>query len=178
MTQVIDEVKTFLASSQETLTLPPMDPHTRKGVHELAHKLNVKSKSIGGGDQRRPVLYRTKKTSYNEQEFEQIIVRIRRIFGRQPPSKADSRKNRQNQKGPKGGKGSRPVARAGGAFDYHEGEVIGAAAPELGTENRGRAMMEKMGWSTGTPLGASDNQGILHPVSQTMKKSRAGLGQE
>ncbi|TFB06777.1 Protein SQS1 [Trichoderma ghanense] len=177
MSQVIDEVKTFLAGSQETLTLPPMDPHTRKGVHELSHKLNVKSKSIGGGEQRRPVLYKTKKTSYNEQEFEQIIVRIRRIFGRQPPNKP-----RQGQKGPKGSKGSkgsRPVARSGGGgLNYYDGEVIGASAPELGTENRGRAMMEKMGWSTGTPLGASDNQGILHPVSQTMKRTRAGLGQE
>ncbi|KAL7814723.1 hypothetical protein V8C26DRAFT_402959 [Trichoderma gracile] len=183
MSQVIDEVKAFLAGSQETLSLPPMDPHTRKGVHELSHKLGIKSKSIGGGDQRRPVLYRTKNTSYyNEQEFEQVAVKIKRRFGRQPPFKADSRKNRQGQKGPKGPKGSKgpkPGGRpGGGAFDYHEGEVIGASAPELGTENRGRAMMEKMGWSTGTPLGASDNQGILHPVSQTMKKSRAGLGQE
>ncbi|KAH0493321.1 hypothetical protein TgHK011_008231 [Trichoderma gracile] len=183
MSQVIDEVKAFLAGSQETLSLPPMDPHTRKGVHELSHKLGIKSKSIGGGDQRRPVLYRTKNTSYyNEQEFEQVAVKIKRRFGRQPPFKADSRKNRQGQKGakgPKGSKGPKPGGRpGGGAFDYHEGEVIGASAPELGTENRGRAMMEKMGWSTGTPLGASDNQGILHPVSQTMKKSRAGLGQE
>lgn len=181
MSQVIDEVKAFLAGSQETLSLPPMDPHTRKGVHELSYKLNIKSKSIRGGDQRRPVLYRTKKTSYDAQEFGQIAVRIQRRFGRQPPFKADSRKNRQGQKGPKGLKGSRPGARAGGGgggFDYHDGEVIGASAPELGTENRGRAMMEKMGWSTGTPLGASDNQGILHPVSQTMKRTRAGLGQE
>lgn len=200
MSQVIEEVKAFLAGSQETyvypaphqndtlvhpnsplssLSLPPMDPHTRKGVHELSHKLGIKSKSIGGGDQRRPVLYRTKKTSYNEREFEQVIVMIKRRFGRQPSFKADSRKNRQGQKGPKGPKGSKPLGRSGGgAFSYHEGEVIGASAPELGTENRGRAMMEKMGWSTGTPLGASDNQGILHPVSQTMKKSRAGLGQE
>ncbi|OTA03404.1 hypothetical protein A9Z42_0038760 [Trichoderma parareesei] len=200
MSQVVEEVKAFLAGSQETyvyptpikmttlvhpnspfpsLSLPPMDPHTRKGVHELSHKLGIKSKSIGGGDQRRPVLYRTKKTSYNEREFEQVIVMIKRRFGRQPSFKADSRKNRQGQKGPKGPKGSKPLGRSGGgAFSYHEGEVIGASAPELGTENRGRAMMEKMGWSTGTPLGASDNQGILHPVSQTMKKSRAGLGQE
>ncbi|KAL6851994.1 hypothetical protein J3F83DRAFT_757463 [Trichoderma novae-zelandiae] len=178
MSQVIDEVRSFLAGSQETLSLPPMDPHTRKGVHELAHKFNIKSKSIGAGEQRRPVLYRTKKTRYNEQEFEQVIVRIKRIFGRQPSSKADGRNNRRNQKGPTGPKGPKQAARAGGAFDYHDGEVIGASAPELGTENRGRAMMEKMGWSTGTPLGTSDNQGILHPVSQTMKRTRAGLGQE
>lgn len=62
------------------------------------------------------------------------------------------------------------------AIDYLEGEIVGAAAPELGIGNRGRAMLEKMGWSCGTALGAEDNKGILQPVSLTMKRSKAGLG--
>ena len=62
------------------------------------------------------------------------------------------------------------------AVSYREGEVVGGEAPELGSGNRGRAMLEKMGWSSGTALGAMDNKGILQPVSQTMKKSKAGLG--
>jgi hypothetical protein len=37
-------------------------------------------------------------------------------------------------------------------------------------------MLEKMGWSSGTALGASNNKGILEPVSQTMKTNKAGLG--
>lgn len=36
-------------------------------------------------------------------------------------------------------------------------------------------MLEKMGWSSGTALGA-DNKGILQPVTQTMKRNKAGLG--
>jgi hypothetical protein len=28
----------------------------------------------------------------------------------------------------------------------------------------------------GTALGASDNKGIMQPVTQTMKRSKAGLG--
>lgn len=57
-----------------------------------------------------------------------------------------------------------------------EGDVVGASAPEIGVENRGRAMLEKMGWSSGTALGASNNKGILQPVAQVVKNSRAGLG--
>jgi hypothetical protein len=59
---------------------------------------------------------------------------------------------------------------------YRDGEIVGAAAPELGAENRGRNMLEKMGWSKGTALGTTDNKGILLPVSQTMKRNKAGLG--
>lgn len=62
------------------------------------------------------------------------------------------------------------------ATGYHDGEIVGASAPELGSDNRGRAMLEKMGWSSGTALGTDDNKGILLPVMQTMKKTKAGLG--
>ncbi|EHK23229.1 uncharacterized protein TRIVIDRAFT_56172 [Trichoderma virens Gv29-8] len=166
MSQVADEVKTFLAGSQETLNLPPMDKRTRKMVHELANKFDIKSKSIGAGEQRRPVLYRTKRTTYKEAAFEQAVMRLKRQYSRSSqPSKQGQ--NRQKASG-----------RGDAGTSYRDGEVIGASAPELGSENRGRTMLEKMGWSTGTPLGASDNQGILQPVSQTMKRTRAGLGQE
>ena len=62
------------------------------------------------------------------------------------------------------------------AVAYRDGDVVGAAAPELGTGNRGRAMLEKMGWSTGTALGAYNNKGLLQPVAHIIKNSRAGLG--
>lgn len=140
-----------------------MDKRTRKMVHDLANKCNIKSKSIGSGEQRRPVLYRTKKTTYKEAVFDQTVLRIKqRHYGGQNPYK-----NKQKSGG-----------RSNAALSYQDGEVIGAHAPELGTGNRGRTMLEKMGWSTGTPLGTGDNQGILHPVRQTMKRTRAGLGQE
>ncbi|KAL8949879.1 MAG: hypothetical protein Q9222_004052 [Ikaeria aurantiellina] len=59
---------------------------------------------------------------------------------------------------------------------YQDGEVVGAAAPELGQENRGRAMLEKMGWSSGTALGALNNKGMLQPVAHVVKTTKAGLG--
>ena len=66
---------------------------------------------------------------------------------------------------------------AGAAYvAYRDGEVVGATAPELGAENRGRAMLERMGWSSGTALGALDNKGLLLPLSHIVKKTRTGLG--
>jgi hypothetical protein len=37
-------------------------------------------------------------------------------------------------------------------------------------------MLEKMGWTKGMALGAADNKGILVPVVQVVKRSKAGLG--
>ncbi|GJC87324.1 protein SQS1 [Colletotrichum liriopes] len=59
---------------------------------------------------------------------------------------------------------------------YRDGEVVGGSAPELGQENKGRAMLEKMGWSSGTALGALNNKGIMQPVAHVVKRSKAGLG--
>ena len=62
------------------------------------------------------------------------------------------------------------------AVSYRDGDIVGGSAPELGIENKGRAMLEKMGWSTGTALGALNNKGILQPVSHVVKTTKAGLG--
>jgi hypothetical protein len=142
-----------------------MDNNARKIVHELASKFNVKSKSTGKANQRRPTLYRTSRTlQFSEPAFNRAVGRITRRY----LPRLDTKGNRTKR--PALSRVSNAIA------SYHEGEVIGAAAPELGVENRGRAMLEKMGWSTGTALGTLDNKGILQPVSQTMKKSKAGLG--
>ncbi|EFY93634.1 hypothetical protein MAC_00125 [Metarhizium acridum CQMa 102] len=148
------------------LSFPPMDLHARKLIHELASKFNIKSKSTGKADQRRPTLYRTVRTlSYAELPFQYALGQIQRRF-----------LPRLDNKGKRNSKPSATRCQNHGAASYHEGEVVGASAPELGVDNRGRAMLERMGWSRGTALGAIDNQGILQPVTQTMKKSKAGLG--
>lgn len=145
-----------------------MDLHARKVIHELANKFNVKSKSIGQADQRRPALYRTIRTlSYSEAAFDQAVGRIQRRFLPRLDMKGKEKLNNKTQK---------RLAASKTAASYQEGEIVGAAAPELGVENRGRAMLEKMGWSCGTALGAADNKGILQPVSLAMRRSRAGLG--
>lgn len=58
-----------------------------------------------------------------------------------------------------------------------EGDIVGASAPELGVENKGRAMLENMGWSAGMSLGA-ENTGILNPVSVVIKLGTSGIGMD
>ena len=144
-----------------------MDLHARKIIHELANQFKINSKSTGKADQRRTTLYRTVRTlSYNESKFEQALSRIHRRY---LPRLDGKGKRKPGNPSATGGSGH-------AATSYRDGEVVGAAAPELGTSNRGRAMLEKMGWSSGTALGATHNKGILQPVTQTMKRTKAGLG--
>ena len=143
-----------------------MDKADRKVVHELANAFNLKSKSAGQGNKRFPVLYRTSRTlAYVERTFDAVEARLARRFL--------PRMDVGGKKGPKAARGGFGNNNAAG---YRDGDVVGASAPELGVENRGRAMLEKMGWSTGTALGALNNKGILQPVSHVVKTTKAGLG--
>lgn len=152
------------------LALPPMDKADRKVVHELANAFNLKSKSAGQGNKRFPILYRTSRTlAYNERTFDAVEARISRRF--LPRMDVGGKRGGGKAKGGQGGGFA-----GNSAASYRDGDVVGASAPELGVENRGRAMLEKMGWSTGTALGALNNKGILQPVSHVVKTTKAGLG--
>ncbi|KAK2024782.1 G-patch domain-containing protein [Colletotrichum zoysiae] len=165
--QIADELRTFLLGTQPSLTLPPMDNHARKVIHELASKFNIKSKSTGSGDQRRPMLHRTFRTmKFADETFDMAIARVGRKYF--PRNDTAVRAAVQRQSARRGGGHAGVV--------YRDGEVVGGSAPELGQENKGRAMLEKMGWSSGTALGALDNKGILQPVVHVVKRSKAGLG--
>jgi hypothetical protein len=146
-----------------------MDKADRKVVHELANAFNLKSKSAGNGNKRFPILHRTQRTSvYVERNFNAVEERLSRRF-----------LPRMDLGGKRSGGG---IKRGGGgdfssaAVSYRDGDIVGGSAPELGAENRGRAMLEKMGWSSGTALGALNNKGILQPVSHVVKTTKAGLG--
>ncbi|KAK7745972.1 squalene synthetase-like protein [Cytospora paraplurivora] len=168
--QIKEEMRSFLCGSDEYLTFPPMDANARKVIHDISNKFKIKSKSAGHGETRRPSLYRTKRTiPYNELSFEQVFART----GRKYFPRLDV-KGKAPREGGKTGRSGRGVNHA--AFSYRDGEVVGASAPELDQKNKGRTMLEKMGWTTGTALGAMDNKGILQPVVHVVKRSKAGLG--
>ncbi|KAK0101508.1 hypothetical protein ONS95_006675 [Cadophora gregata] len=166
---VKEEIKKFLMGGNTTLSLPPMSKADRKVVHELANAFHLKSKSAGNGDSRFPVLYRTSRTlAFNDGDFAKVDARISRRF----LSRMDV--------GGKRGSGVKHTAGTGGinraAVSYRDGDIVGGSAPELGADNKGRAMLEKMGWSSGTALGALNNKGIMLPVSHVVKTTKAGLG--
>ncbi|KAJ5639858.1 uncharacterized protein N7484_007720 [Penicillium longicatenatum] len=168
---LISEIRTFLLSPKSSLALPPMTKHRRKTIHELANKVNLKSQSRGNGLTRFPILLKTSHTpKYTRKTIPQFDNLLsgrklnRRLYQSWGP---DASRPTKAKRGGGGG---------GGAVSYMDGDVVGASAPEIGAGNRGRAMLEKMGWSSGTALGASNNKGILQPVTQVVKNSRAGLG--
>ena len=145
----------------------------RKIVHEIANAVKLKSKSLGSGKSRFPVLYKTSKTAQDIEET------LRPVESRLSLTHFLPRGDQGRRRGAPRWKASR--TRSGGleraAVSYRDGEIVGAAAPELGQENRGRAILEKMGWSTGTTLGALNNdRGIRQPPAQVVKTTKAGLG--
>lgn len=167
------ELRGFLLSSKDSLTLPPMDKQRRKLVHDLANALSLKSQSRGNGRSRFPVLYRTARTP---KYTSKTVSHIEKIFSGSKFIR-HATKSWENQTSGKsvkarGGRGGHP----GASVSYTDGDIVGASAPEIGAENKGRAMLEKMGWSTGTALGAINNKGILQPVAHVVKNTRIGLG--
>jgi hypothetical protein len=138
-----------------------MDKGIRLIVHNWANALNIKSKAKGIGRNRYLILYKTERTKpYNGALLRKSEKRLRREkFG--TGRKADAK---------------RIGSGIGTAVFYKDGEIVDGKAPEIGVENKGRAMLEKMGWSTGTALGALNNKGIVQPVSHVFKTTKAGLG--
>ena len=138
-------------------------------MHELAHAFGLKSRSIGQGISRHPIVYKTA-TSMRcfDGELEPRSGSLHRV------SRFKAPKERVN------GDKERNYRRRGGldrvAVGYREGEIVGAAAPELAAENVGNQLMRKLGWKPGEALGAQNNKGILQPVAHVVKNSRSGLG--
>ncbi|KAL4875532.1 hypothetical protein BJY04DRAFT_211280 [Aspergillus karnatakaensis] len=161
------EICSFLLSSKNSLSLPPMTKHRRMLIHDMAHALCLTSQSRGKGSSRFPILSKTLRTvKYTHKTISQID----RVFTKERFSP------RALKPWGKSGNRTAKAKRGHGNVSYMDGDVVGASAPEIGLENKGRAMLEKMGWSTGTALGAINNKGILLPVAHVVKNSKAGLG--
>ncbi|KAK3677135.1 squalene synthetase-like protein [Recurvomyces mirabilis] len=188
MKQVLEELRIFLQDDgQKSRPFPPMDKKDRKTLHEVAGALNLKSKSVGTGTQRFPVLYKTSWTAeYSDFHFEKIMVSAQRGFLKNSLHKGRNKGSgagRASGGGGGGGSARKPGgggAGRGGDFDkaavsLRNGEVVGANAKELGKENFGHKLMEKMGWSAGMALG-KEGEGMRVPVAQVMRTGRAGLG--
>jgi len=148
----------------------------RKEIHNLANLFNLKSKSQGVGMDRYPVLYKTARSSIfldDEEAIDKLLLHGRRMkpkFGGVGSTPKWARGREGKSSGKRGGGGGNA------GHKHQDGDVVGVGAAEIGLENRGRVMLERMGWSTGSGLGAVGNKGIVAPVAAIVKTSRAGLG--
>ncbi|KAI1478600.1 hypothetical protein F4774DRAFT_385486 [Daldinia eschscholtzii] len=169
-----NELEAFLLGSKEQLILPPFDKDTRKTVHALANKFKIKSQSAGKGKDRYPVLYRCKATlPFDRVTFDRTFDRVRQTwFPRVDanPKLVDETRILKRAEARSG------KSRFKSSLTYREGDIVGQNAVEIGSENKGRTMLEKMGWSKGMALGSEENKGIMVPITHVVKKSKAGLG--
>lgn len=141
-----------------------MDKSTRKEIHLIAAAFGLKSKSSGSGKTRFPMLYKTARTvPFPSEASIQAAMTNRRFLNRPIGRGGPARPG-------KGGGGG------GGVVHHREGDIVGASAPEIGVENRGRRMLEKMGYVAGMSLGLEGREGIVKPVEAVVKISKAGLG--
>ncbi|KAI1087758.1 hypothetical protein F5B19DRAFT_474416 [Rostrohypoxylon terebratum] len=169
-----NELETFLLSSQEQLILPPFDKGTRKTIHIIANRFRIKSQSAGKGQDRCPVLYRSKATlPFDQDTFDRTFGRIKQTWF--PRIDADETIVNESRL-LKRSEARNGKSRFKNSLTYRDGDIVGQHAAELGAENRGRAMLEKMGWSKGMALGTGENQGIMVPITHVVKKTKAGLG--
>lgn len=172
MSNIEQEFENFLFNGQSAqMALPSMDKRDRKIIHDISSAFGLKSKSQGSGKRRFPVIFKTNRTiEFDDAIFEKLRGQLNRRFFPRMDTKS-------KQGGPRG---PRTFKKSGGgfgnSFGYREGDVVGAGASEIGQENRGRAMLEKMGWSKGNTLGALGSQGLLTPIEHIVKNSKAGLG--
>ncbi|KAF2704347.1 hypothetical protein K504DRAFT_462904 [Pleomassaria siparia CBS 279.74] len=161
LNEIKEEIRDFLDSDIQTLALPPMEARWRAVIHKKVNKLGLNSKSRGDGARRFTVLSKTSRTwGYDEETFDVVFDEKKFTRGQQ----------RSLQRG---AFRSGPSTRAN--VGYKDGDTVGASAPELGQENKGHALMEKMGWKKGMALGALDNKGILQPIAHIVKTSKLGL---
>ncbi|KAK5097208.1 squalene synthetase-like protein [Lithohypha guttulata] len=172
-------IRQFLVQDVDELRLSPMEAAVRAAVHRLAKSLKLHSRSEGKegiGLGRYPVLTKTSRTpQYTFETIWQIdaLMNTRKFFPKHMGA--------GSKKTPRVSGAARPARRGGGGgimtgATYRDGEIVGASAPEIGVDNKGRAMLEKMGWTAGMGIGAEGNKGSLEHVRHIVKTSKAGLG--
>ncbi|KAI1612426.1 hypothetical protein EDD37DRAFT_642575 [Exophiala viscosa] len=173
------EIRQFLVQELEVLRLAPMESVLRASVHRLAKALKLKSHSEGKegkGIGRFPVLTKGPHTPhYTVDTVWEIdaLMNTKKFFPKQAGGAyrgANAPRTQGAVRARKGGGGTMSGA------TYMNGEVVGASAPELGSNNKGRLLLEKMGWTSGMGIGAVGNKGGLEAIKHVVKTTRAGLG--
>ncbi|AQZ14602.1 SQS1 (YNL224C) [Zygosaccharomyces parabailii] len=162
-----DECEAFLERKKDRLTFPPLDPHGNNVILKICHNFNLKGYKEGSGKNSHVVAQKTKRTERYLPNYDMVsrLLKQRPVFFRmdvdRPGKNSTERINSSKAK-----------------FHTKEGEIVGQDAPEIGKDNIGRKMLEKLGWSNGEGLGAMGNKGIAEPLMAKVKKSKSGLKHE
>ncbi|KAM3165105.1 Protein SQS1 [Lachancea thermotolerans] len=160
-----DEFELFLQRNKPSMAFPPLDPHGNRTLMKFAEAYFMKGKKAGKGGKTHVIVEKVKKTKWSFPNYNYInqLMAQRPVFMR-----IDVRKPREDRIPSEKFSGK-------GKFQVKEGGIVGEDAPEIGTDNIGRRMLEKLGWSRGQGLGAHGNEGISEPIFAKIKKNKSGL---
>ncbi|KAI8065895.1 hypothetical protein BC940DRAFT_334413 [Gongronella butleri] len=162
-----------------TLHFAPMAKHTRRQLHMLATAYGLKSRSIGTGPTRSPIVTKTERTflpadrryidrflSEAQSTLDSQYGKLRSYHERDtnappglPKRKSKKDKNRRVQGDP----------------SAQHGAIVGSNAAPIDQTNVGHRLLAAMGWTEGSGLGAA-REGIIAPVEAVMRDKRRGLG--
>ncbi len=153
---------------RNALTFPPLDPHGNKTLMKFAYLYNMKSRKFGQGKQQHVVAVKNKRTFHSIPDYHSIglLCKQRPVFNRIDQKRPRVEVEAEESKSSRRGKPSKAHVK--------EGDIVGADAPEIASDNIGRRLLEKLGWKSGQGLG-SDNRGIPEPVIAKVKKTKLGL---
>ncbi|CCK70757.1 Sqs1p KNAG_0F00880 [Huiozyma naganishii CBS 8797] len=173
---MMDEFENFMRKEKDSMSFPPLDPHGNKTIMKFATHYNMKTNKSGNGKGQHVVVQKVKQTYRRQPNYNLIqqLLRQRPVFMRIDVSRITNNEEFKDQE--------RRVIRerVGPKAKFHvkEGEVVGETAPEIGKDNVGRRMLEKLGWSVGETLGVEGNKGISEPIMAVVKKTKKGVGHQ
>lgn len=167
----VNAMQTFLSNpDQNSLAFPPMNEKPRKVINNLARAYYLTPKTIGERKDRFVLCTKTYKSSYEDRDRDLITLLINTHASKKLPiAKAKIQANG-------GGKKATEIPKVQKAVQtYREGDLVGHEASEIDHTNRGRRMLEKLGWKEGMTLGHT-NPGIATPIFAKVKNKKYGLG--
>ena len=138
----------------------------RKIIHTLANAYNLGSKSHGSGNTRYTTLFKTKDTEslpLNEHKINTILKRTTWVGPTEGATRGGKRYSSADF-----GTSSRGIKK------HRDGDIVGGDAKEISSDNRGRMMLEKLGWRSGMGLGV-EGEGMKLPVFAVVKANKSGL---
>ncbi|KAH8555556.1 hypothetical protein BGW37DRAFT_450035 [Umbelopsis sp. PMI_123] len=166
--------------------MAPMAKYTRRQLHLLATAYNLKSKSLGSGNSRYPVLSKTERTFIpNDRKYiERFIAEAQSTLDATSSILRKHRMSNNSDTVPtkskrKGGAGKKEANRNGSPAGFlsgpSHGHVVAGNAAPISDQNIGHQMLAAMGWKQGDSLG-TEGTGITVPIEAIVRKKRTGLG--
>ncbi|KAK6462419.1 hypothetical protein DFJ63DRAFT_156465 [Scheffersomyces coipomensis] len=171
--EIKQEFEEFLHDTdRQSISFPPLDPHGNKTVTKMATLYNLKSLKCGNRGLNQFIkASKSRRTFHYLPKYDQInhMLKQRPIFNR-----TDQKRTKEEIDASNGGKTSRRGGDSSKAV-LKEGDIVGGKAPQIDSNNIGRQLLEKLGWTEGEGLGALGNKGISEPVMAKIKKSKVGI---